>query len=105
MSTPPKWQSVGEFAGAVVAACPHCGNRDPRLQLKPEWDPLQWAKLVNILTADRKACGSRGIHDPMVCLGGHSSSPCGPCICWAFRALELIAEIVGVELPVREELT
>ena len=106
--------SLGEWAGAVAARCRYCGNGDPRLQLKPGWDPLQRNKLVQLLEIRKvglrssRADGGHDVHDPMVCLGdnnGCSSSPCVSCICWAFGTLGEIAKIVGVELPEREELT
>lgn len=72
-------------------------------------------KLAQLLT-DRSVpepytdlSGKRSVHDPMICQankqGRDRTMPCEPCIEWAFRTLEQIAEIVGVELPVYEELT
>lgn len=81
----------------------------------------QCEKLVQLLSIRKvglrssRADGGHDVHDPMVCRCGWwpaqegqslvDMAPCRSCINWAFRTLEQIAEIVGVELPVREELT
>lgn len=78
-------------------------------------------KLVQLLEIRKaglpsnRADGGHDVHDPMMCRCGWwpaqegrslvDSAPCRSCIAWAFRTLEQIAEIVGVELPVYEELT
>lgn len=83
----------------------------------PTLTAQQCAKLANLFIfrcgpgprPDVDLGGKPCVHDPMICQGDRQArdriTPCWACTDWAFGTLELIAEIVGVELPVYEELT